>query len=173
MIRVGFARQPVDRCVSMFEYLFDPVGGKHLRPYLCYLRRCNIVPLHKRLAWSRAARFDTFLDAVEWQDAYRRGPDPAAPIDLHFSTHTNPMSRDVLQPDGTLALSHLIRLESFEAGIDLCYDLCKVTRPEGSHGIRRNSGATARRYEPSPQQRRRIEHLYAKDCDLYENALVL
>lgn len=172
-MRVGFAREPTDRCLSMFSYLFDPKGGKHLNAYLSYLRGCKAVPLHRRLVWSRPSRFDAFLDTLEWQQSLRDGPDPALPIDLHFSTPTNPMSLDVLAPDGTSNLSHLIRLTSFEAGIDLCYNTMGMARPEPSRGIRHNSGVSDQKYLPLPAQQRRIEALFARDFDLFEKALVL
>lgn len=173
MMRVGFARDPLDRCLSMFSYLFDPKGAKHLSAYLTYLRRCRAVPFYRRIVWSGASRFDAFLDTLDWQATLRDGPDPAAPIDLHFSTHTNPMSLDVLDRNGKSNLSHLIRLSSFEAGIDFCYAEMGIERPQISRGIRRNSGGTTDRFVPSPVQRRRVEQLFSADFDLYENALVL
>lgn len=173
MMRIAFARHPVSRCLSMFSYLFEPRGGKHLSAYFTYLRHCKMVPLYRRIVWSRASQFDAFLDTLEWQATFREGPDPAAPIDLHFSTHTNPMSLDVLDKHGNANLSHLIRLESFEAGIDLCYAAMEMPRPATSHGIRRNSGEKDGQYEPLPAQRQRIEMLFKTDFDLFENALVL
>jgi hypothetical protein len=173
MMRVGFAREPVSRCVSTFSYLFDPQRGRHLRAYLTYLLHCRIYPLHRRVVWSRASAFDAYLDTLAWQASLRDGPDPAAPINLHFSTHSNPMSLDVLGPDGRLNLSHLIRLGSFEAGIDLCYREMGVARPDDTRNIRRNAGRADAPYVPSARQRARIQTLYAADFDLYENALVL
>lgn len=167
MMRIAFAREPVDRCLSMFSYLF----GKHWGDYLIYLQHCKAIPLHRRLVWSTASRFDAFLDMLEWQSPLRGGPDPSAPINLHFSTHTNPMSLDVLDEKGKSNLSHLIRLTSFEAGIDFCYAEMGVQRPHISRGIRRNSGGSSGRFVPSSLQRKRIESLFAADFDLFENAL--
>jgi Sulfotransferase family len=173
MIRVGFAREPVSRCVSTFGYLFDLRQARHLRPYLTYLVRCGMFPWHRRLIWSRASAFDAYLDTLEWQASLRGGPDPAAPIDVHFSTHTNPMSLDVLDASGRLNLTHLIRLNSFEPGIELCYREMGVPRPDHTRNIRRNTTRADVPYTPLPRQKARIQALYSDDFDLFENAMVL
>lgn len=171
MMRVAFARAPVSRCVSMFSYLYDPKGARHLRAYLTFLLHCRTVGIGRRLVWSRSSAFDAFLETLAWQATLRDGPDPAAPINLHFATHTNPMSQDVLDGAGRSNLTHLIRLEHFEAGIDLCYREIGLPRPAETRDIRRNSSAREAPYAPTARQRRRIEALFADDVGLYESAL--
>ena len=170
MLRLAFARHPVSRCVSMFHYLFFQ---RETRNRLWHRGKLGWIPLSlaSRMGALEKVAFDLFLDTLEEQEQVRgKGPN-AAPINLHFSTHTNPMSNDVLSDDGRLNLTHLVRLESFEAGIDLVYRELGVERPAATRDIRRNAGPKAAPYSPTPAQLARIQALYARDFDLYEDAL--
>jgi hypothetical protein len=181
-LRLAFAREPVSRCVSMFHYLFDyRTRHRNLDTYRRVSARtgrrrlARLLParVFRRLPIRVEAEFDLFLDALEMQEAVRGRTANEAPFDLHFATHTNPMSNDVLDDEGRLNLTHLIRLESFEKGIDLVYRELGVERPAETRGVRVNGGGSGPRFRPSPEQRRRIERLYARDFDLYEDALAL
>ena len=124
-----------------------------------------------KLPLSQRGAFWVFLELLEWQEELRQRSN-YQPLGLHFATHTNPMSADVLSDDGTLNLSHLVRLESFERGIDLCYAEMGVKRPETSRNIVKNP-TSSRGFQPTSEQRMRIEARFATDFELYENALVL
>jgi hypothetical protein len=171
-IRLAFARNPVDRCLSMFEYLFNPTArGRTLKSYLHFLRRCPTLSPLRKLAWSRSRSLDLFLEALAWQDSFRAAGDPTQPLGLHFSTHTNPMSLDIRDPEGRSNLSHVFRLEAFEAGVDFAYARMGLTRADASRGVRLHSQGGAGKLTPTPAQRRRIEMLFAEDFDIYEDAL--
>lgn len=172
-LRLAFSRDPVDRCLSMFDYLFNPFArGRCLRLYLKFLRDCPTLPTLRKLAWSRTRGFDLFLEALSWQETLRDGPDPASPLGLHFSTHTNPMSLDVLSLDGKPCLSHVFRLEAFEAGIDFAYREMGASRAAINRGLRLNNRGKSGENPVTQSQRRKIEELYARDFDIYENAIV-
>jgi hypothetical protein len=172
MVRLAFARRPLDRTLSMFDYLFYPFDGRRRKDsYRRAALHCPNVGWRTRLPFTQAARFDLFLATLDWQAGLRGGPDPAAPINLHFSTHTAPMAPDVCDDAGRVLLSHLVRLEHFEAGIDLAYAAMGRPRPDSTRGIRRHTSRRPAPYAPSPAQVREVERLYAADYDLYENAL--
>lgn len=168
MLRVAFARHPLDRAVSMFQSFADPYGGRpsNLRRLTRYVRALGV----RRLPVTRRSAFSAFLDLLELQESFRTRS-IYEPCGLHFSTHTNPMANDVLDDDGRLNLSHLFRLECFDAAVRFCHRELGVPQPRVSSARRNVSRAP--RYEPTPAQRRRVEQLFARDFDLYENALTL
>ncbi len=169
MVRLAFLRHPVSRAVSMCDYLFDPLKSAATRRAWWQTPRRG--PLSRRNPFSRTAVYELFLDALEHQAAYRHGPDPAAPYDLHFATHTAPVHPDVTDEAGRLLLSHPVRLEHFEAGIDLAYAAIGLPRPDGTRALRRHTARRSQAYRPTPAQRARTEALFAADMALYEDAL--
>ncbi len=164
MVSFAFAREPVSRCVSMFYYLFWETGMRGLRKHLDVFMRLRRVPV------TTGRAFDLFLDVLEEAP---RSPTNLRPISLHFTTHTAPMWGDVADDDGNVLLTRIYRLENLNRGIDEVYEMCGLPPREVAardnvvvNRTRRKGG-----YRPSPAQRRRIEQIFAKDFDLYENAL--
>ncbi len=159
MLSFAFAREPHARAVSMFQYLFwGPLP-----------RRIMHMQRYRRLALSMAQCFDLFLDCIEEfrasESIYYRG-------DLHFPTHTASVWDDVTDEAGNMLLTRLYRLESLTPAINQVLTDCGLPPREAQAPARNRSGRKGR-YQPSPAQRRRVEAMFARDFDLYENAIVL
>lgn len=169
MLRLAFVREPVSRCVSMFHYLHTPRAG------LMGLVRSSVQAFRQegaRFLTERGA-FDAFLRLLE-----RRFAEPMprvdAPRSLHFTTHTARMWEDVTDREGRVLINRIWRLEHLDAAIasaleEIGLDPGSVPRPREArlNASKAKSGA----YRPDAAQRARIERLYARDFDLYENGL--
>ncbi|SFE41385.1 sulfotransferase family 2 domain-containing protein [Roseivivax sediminis] len=159
MPRIAFLRPPVERAVSAFHYLALPRGGE--RSFVQHLRETRTdIPTED------GPLFDAFLDLV--QEA-RRSENIYRPVNLHFTTHTAPVTADVTDEAGTLLLSHLFRLEALEPVVAGMFESLGLPPPD-NRPQRVNQADAATRYTPSPAQRRRIEQLYPGDCELFDRA---
>ncbi len=160
--RFAISRHPMARCLSAFFYLQGQPGGE--RSFVQHLQNGGQMPSRGDMH----ALFDAFLDLVE---AAQNSPSIYHPVNLHFTTHTAAMWPDVTDNDGTLLLSHVFRLESLHAGLREIFELCNLAPPATADVPRANANTNKPDFAPSPQQRARVKQLYAKDFDLYEDAL--
>jgi hypothetical protein len=151
----AFSRNPTQRCISAFFYLYYRKG----------FRGCirNIYKA-KTFNFGVSRNFDAFLGFVEQaqnsQSVYK-------PIDLHFTTHTAPMWGDVTDERGDVILTRIFRLENLEAGIRTVYDACDLPAPK-IEIARQNVNQTKLNFSPNATQLKKIETLYARDFEIYE-----
>ena len=164
MYSFAFSREPVDRCISMFFYLFFKNKGSFLKQLELSLQ---IRKDHKRLGISRSFAFDVFLDLIEESQSsesiYR-------PVDLHFSTHTARMYPDVTDEEGKVLLTEIFRLEDLSKGINKVYTQVGIADRVEQGELRINKGMNRKDYQPSTTQLKKIQRLYKRDFDLYESA---
>jgi hypothetical protein len=157
MISFAFSRNPIDRCVSAFYYLFHLPGAKGV------LKRGMIT--RKMIVFERQS-FDAFLDLCSAKQVSKYND---RPVDLHFTTHVSDMHGDVSDESGKILLKHVFRLEDLENGIRYVFNSCDLP-VKGEQSARLNQTRNRRAFEPTKAQIRKIEDLYAKDFDLYESA---
>lgn len=163
MLSFAFSRHPVERCISMFYYLYWQGGGfkKLLRSAVRKTIKTG------RLHYSTAVAFEHFLDylaqAQQADSIYQ-------PLGSHFSTHTNTMWRDVSDRDGNIIVSRIYRLESLVPGLNQIFEACGLPK-RLQHSQRSNATNNKGQYQPSRSQRSKIETLFARDFELYESAI--
>lgn len=159
----AFCREPVDRCVSMFYYLFWKDSG-YLENLARTLRRFVNT---KKLVLKTSYAFDLFLDHV---NEARFSECIYQPLGLHFATHTAPMWDDVTDTKGNVLLKSVFRLENLAVGINEAFAQCgfekRLTRPCRKMNINKNK----KFYTPNDCQLVKIRDIYFKDFELYEQA---
>ena len=160
LLRVAFSRNPVDRCVSQFFYLWHKPPAS---PRIALRRRLGLA---RRFVFRDPVDydFDRFLTAIE---ACRASPSNHRPHGLQFQTHTAAMWDDVVDESGNLLLDLVFRLEDLGAGVN------EVRTRLGHEPLRADQTAHVNKsakvdFVPSPAQKRRIEALFGKDFDIYE-----
>jgi hypothetical protein len=159
----AFSREPTDRCVSMFFYLFWRDAGV-LRSAMRSIKRSV---QSGRILYSTASAFDAFLDCVE---AARVSDSVYRPLGNHFTTHTAAMWDDITDHEGNVLLTAVFRLENLIGGINTAFERIGVDRRLTDSGNILNSNPGRKPYTPSKRQRQRIERIYARDYDVYEGA---
>jgi len=159
----AFSREPVDRCISMFYYLYWKDQSLVNRLKSTVLRYIDTRKLH----YSTSYAFDHFLDLALQA---RESDSIFIPIDNHFTTHTAPMWDDVTDEDGRILLTKIYRLEHLIEGVNQAFEACGLDKRIEPDEKKFNQSSIKRRYEPSPQQLKKIERIYAHDFDLYETA---
>lgn len=166
MYSFAFSREPIDRCVSMFHYLFS--RGKdvgHLRTMLHSVK--NLLMTRKR-ASSTSYAFDVFLD---YAHGARQSDSIYQPLGNHFTTHTAPMWEDITDLDGNVLLKEVFRLEALIEGINRAFCECGIDqRLEPSDEPFRKKKLNRQRYAPSRSQIQKIEQIYPQDFEVYETA---
>lgn len=156
----AFSREPVDRCISMFFYLFwsntdrTRMRGKYLSHIL-------------RMRFDLSYAFDVFLATV--MEAHQ-SESIFHPMGLHFTTHVASMSTDITDEDGSILLSQVYRLESLVDGINHAFENAGIQDRLDDVDDHLNQTSHRRDYAPSGRQRRIIEQIYAKDFEIYESA---
>ena len=157
-LRLGFVREPLDRCISQFFYLWHiPNSRRLLRLRLkCAgkLRFGNLTEYN----------FDLFLDAVE---SCRSSDSNVHPRGLHFQTHTAKMWDDIVDDEQTVLLNWMFRLEDLNAGVDQVREELRLPALSTEDRARKNA-ASKMEFTPNAQQRARVKALFAEDFDLYE-----
>jgi hypothetical protein len=161
MLRFAFTRDPIERAVSAFFYLSEARGYNLGFPQVLAAQG-KIVPD------ALENRFDLFLDIVE-QSLNSATFD--GPINLHFSTHVAPIWGDVTDENGTILLSHMFRLNDFQAAIGWVRAQHGLPPLPGDEVPLKNQRSSKIKYSPSLAQRNRIMSLYPKDFDLFETSL--
>lgn len=160
----AFSREPIDRCVSMFHYLCWKNGK--IRPI--FLPKKQITFKDNSVNNRSEYAFDKFLEltlqARESKSIY-------SPVNNHFTTHTAPMWGDVIDEKEELLLTDIYRLENLEHGINRAFEACGYETRLNNINYRVNSSSeNIPRYNPSLQQIGKIERIYHRDFDLYQNA---
>ena len=90
------------------------------------------------------------------------------PINLHFTTHTNPMWNDITDDNDHILLSKVFRLDNFREAID--YVLEKINKTSPNIDLTKaNSNPWRGSFSPSNSQIKKIQKIYKKDFDLYES----
>lgn len=163
MFSFAFSREPVDRCLSMFYYLFWQ------RPSLVEKTRYFLKGSlsSKRLTCCTSYAFDVFLDYVQ---KARISDSIYTPFGQEFTTHTAPMWDDITDLDGNILLKKTFRLENLVDGINYAFEACGIEKRLEQSEIRLNKNKRKALYEPSKRQLDRIEKIYFKDFEIYEKA---
>lgn len=165
MLKFAFVREPVDRCISQFFYLWRKTNPKsmqfwrqRLELFAKALRRPGRVP-------NISYDFDLFLEAIA---ACRSSTSHQVPFGLHFQTHTAAMWDDVVDHNGTVLLDYIWRLEDLDKGLEIVRAaLGGPDGPSDSKTTRINQSKQTP-LAVTKQQKRKIETLFAKDFELYE-----
>jgi len=159
----AFSREPTDRCISMFYYLF----WKEHRHQKNIARTLKRVITDKKLMFNTSYAFDVFLD---YAHQARFSDSIYQPLSNHFTTHTAPMWDDITDSDGKVLLKQVYRLDNLIGGINLAFEECGF--PKRLKGIDKklNKNRGRKEYYPNQDQKRKIEEIYYKDFEIYENA---
>ncbi len=164
MTSFAASREPVSRCVSMFHYLLWRRSSLFQR----FVQTLHVLRWHHRLTLTDRDAFDQFLHLLEIRFSDENDT-IFKPVDLHFTTHTARMFNDITDDAGQCMLSHVFRLECIEKGVsELMRGLERAPLPISRLNQTRHS-----QYTPTRSQRRKIEALFARDFDVYENAIAL
>lgn len=159
----AFAREPVDRCISMFYYLcWDEAGV-----WKNVTQSVKLSLANRRAIYNTATAFDLFLEQAA---EARTSHSIYLPNSLHFTTHTAPMWDDIVDEEGRLLLKAVFRLENLTQGINHVYEACGMDKRVADAGVRLNKNKRRGLYEPTKEQRLKIEQIYGRDFELYENA---
>lgn len=159
----AFVRNPLDRFISMFFYLYTPYYSfktKDIPAYFIKTRRL------KKILSSKDFAFDTFIDIVE---IALKSDNFFKPFDLHFQTHIAPMWGDVSDHHDNLLLKKIYRLEDVNEGIKDVMEACQLLFDSSSNTKKLNTTPNNGVIKPTKTQKRRIELLYSKDFELYES----
>ena len=159
----AFSREPVDRCVSMFYYLFWRNSG--LKNNILHSVKTYIN--NRKIYFNTSYAFDAFLEYVHEartsQSIYR-------PLGNHFTTHTAPMWDDITDFEGNVLLKKVFRLENLVEGINSAFKECGINKEV--EGVRKklNKNLARKNFSPSKTQISKIRELYPNDFGIYENA---
>ena len=165
MYSFAFSREPLDRCISMFFYLFYEKDLSLPRKVYKSYRNWKD---HGRFSSSISREFDVFLDLVE--QAHLDRSSSYKPRGLHFTTHTAAMFDDVTDHQGKVLLTEIFRLENLLVGVKKAHEVCGLTFEHNGELVRSNRNETRPIFQPSNDQIRKIERIYSKDFEIYENA---
>lgn len=161
----AFSRQPVDRCISMFYYLY------YKKSFIRKLKSLKYLKNNKKIGFSISYDFDIFLELVE--NAHFESQSIFSPFGLHFTTHTAPMFNDVTNFEGDILLTKIYRLEDLNEGINQVFEMCGLNHDiQNNMNEFRNKNKNKKRgnYTPNKSQIKKIEIIYKQDFELYENA---
>lgn len=160
----AFSREPVDRCISMFHYLF----WNHNSLFQRLLQTFKMLKHKKRIVLNKKYAFDVFLDLVT---ITRESNSNYGPLGNHFSTHTASVSGDICDFDGDILLTKIYRLEHMIDGINEVFLVCGIEkRLSESEVVFRNKTVTRKVFSPSQSQLHKIRNLYQQDFQIYEDA---
>jgi len=158
LLKFAYTRDPEDRCLSMFFYLFSN-RGKYASNLLWSLKLKKNLLSFDRL-------FHCFLDLVE-MGHQRHGIE--VPLGPRFTTHTTDMWSDVTDSGGQVLLDYIFRLEDLSQSIKLITDLLCVD-PIDINRIPKLNVTSRPSVRLSECHKIRIRSIYAKDYELYEGA---
>ncbi|MBC3767644.1 sulfotransferase family 2 domain-containing protein [Neptunicella marina] len=164
MLSFAFCREPTDRCISMFYYLYWQGGNWKKWLKSCVRKTVKTGRLHH----STASAFDYFLGFIEQA---QQADSIYQPLGSHFSTHTNSMWRDVTNHHNQILLTRIYRLESLLPALNQVFADCGLDKRLQTDQ-RSNTTHFKGQYRPSGAQRNKIEQLFAEDFELYESAIV-
>ena len=161
----AFAREPVDRCVSMFYYLLYWRDARFIKNLRLAFKRSLYAG---KWLFNISHSFDVFLDfarmARESDSIYR-------PLDAHFTTHTAPVWEDVTDLEGRVLLKKIFRLEYLIEGVNEVFEACGIEKRVETNAVRLKENTNKRLYTPTKEQIKKIEAIYPHDFEIYENAV--
>ena len=162
----AFSREPIDRCLSMFYYLYwqDKTVFKQLENAI--KKSLNSAKLHYCTSYA----FDVFLDNVHEALV---NDSIYSPLGIHFSTHVAPMWSDITDSEGNILLKKVYRLENLIDGINQVYEECGLDKKIERSNKKINKNKNRGNYKPTKSQIQKIESIYTHDFEIYENAGIL
>lgn len=158
----AFSREPVDRCISMFYYLFWK-EDKSIKKLLRLLKAA----INDRKLYTTSYAFDIFLD---YTHKARLSDSIYYPLGSHFTTHTAPMWDDISDLEGNILLTEVFRLEALTEGINKAFSTCGIDKKLDLSSKSLNKNKWREHYTPTREQIRKIKQIYSKDFEVYENA---
>ena len=167
MFSFAFSREPTDRCVSMFYYLFWIDSG-HLENMARFFKRFLI---NKKLMLNTSYAFDAFLD---YAHEARLSDSIYEPLGNSFTTHTASMWDDITDLNGNVILKEVYRLDNLIEGINRVFEECGIAKRLDDNDkvlnkvLNENKGRG--KYSPSKNQKKKIEEIYFNDFEVYEKA---
>lgn len=163
MFSFAFSRAPLDRCVSMFYYLFWKDSGVLNNS----IRSITKYGKHKKVLYNTSYAFDVFLDYIT---ASQSSDSIYYPLGNHFTTHTAAMWDDITDMDGKVLIKKVYRLENLITGINSAFEECGIDKRIDNIDTKLNKNMKRRNYSPKPYQKKKIENLYYNDFELYEKS---
>lgn len=163
MFSFAFSRNPTDRCVSMFYYLFCKGYGN----FNNIAHSLKILLTTKKVMLNTSYAFDVFLDCA--QEA-RLSDSIYHPLGNHFTTHTAPMWDDITDSNGNVLLTQVYRLENLIEGINIAFSECGISKKLETNSNKLNKNRDRKGYIPNENQKKKIEQIYSKDFEIYEDA---
>lgn len=160
----AFSREPTDRCISMFFYLFYT---EKMTVFHRLARLYRIYAKSKKIAYNKLYMFDIFLEYVI---TARANKSIYKPLGLHFSTHTATMWDDITDNTGNILLTKIYRVENLEKGINEVYEQCGINKKLTTGFEKINKTKTRKDFSPSKKQLSVIHDIFKYDYDVYENA---
>lgn len=161
----AICREPTERCISMFHYLFWNKSGLKARA----LQMVFFSRLANRVAWNKSSAFDIFLDVVELS---RQSDTNLRPFDLHFNTHTRTMWEDVTDHNGEMLLSKIYKmvdLPSIVGDVFIQSNIKEWHQAPSKELVLNKSVHKQNIIKLHAKQVARIEQLFKPDFELYSS----
>ena len=133
-----------------------------------YIDLSKQIRAKKKIGFSISYDFDVFIDLI--YESHFKSESNFKPVDLHFSTHTASMFSDVTDKKGKIILNKIYRLENLYSGIDEVFKACNFPNLNNLTDVNKNKNTKRGNYIPNSEQRKRIQELYHRDYELYENS---
>jgi hypothetical protein len=162
----AFSREPVDRCVSMFFYIY----WKEIGWFKKLFRAVRAPFTHRKLPYNTRYAFDAFLDCVRQA---RESDSIYEPLGCRFTTHTAPMWEDITDREGNILLKAIFRVEDLAEGINRAFEACGIPKRIAKNEARLNKNKKRQEYVPTRGQLRQIENIYQRDCEIYEQRCLM
>ena len=158
----AFSRNPIDRILSMFYYLY------YVNNFKAYIRRnYRSFRYNSKISLNIKTDFDIFLDYVHDIHIDNKIKYPSFnPFNIHFATHTAPMFQDIAENDNII-LTKIFRLENLNNALKEVFESCKIKQNVKIKKININPSNSI--YKPSANQIKKIQNIYSKDFDLFES----
>ena len=77
---------------------------------------------------------------------------------------------DITDSNGNVLLTKVYRLENLIEGINLAFKECGISEKLDGDGKNLNKTKDKKNYTPNKHQKKKIEEIYGKDFEIYENA---
>ena len=158
MHKFAFIRNPEERAVSAFKYLFlfPPARDR------IYFRLKDVIS--NRNFFSLTRRFEFFLDTVEVVLASESNFEPHG---LHFKTHVAPVFQDIT--DGSqILLDDVVPMEKMKPYLNrIVHDY--LGRSVDWSVIKNKNKTPNINFSPNKAQKDRLRHIYSSDFELYES----
>jgi hypothetical protein len=123
---------------------------------------------NKKIMLNTSYAFDVFLDYVH---EARLSDSIYSPLGNHFTTHTATMYDDITDLEGNILIKRVFRVESLVESINQVFEECRFNKRIQSEGLRMNKTKNKAIYKPNNNQVKKIQQIYDKDFEVYENAL--